>query len=123
MSILEIQNLHKSFGELHAIFDVNLKVDHGVLTSIIGPNGAGKTTLFNLISGRLIPDQGIIRVNGKDIVGLPPRKIVRQGISRSFQITNIFPELTVLDNIRIGLTAHFRKSFNSCNSIWWLWKN
>ena len=117
MSILEIQSLQKKFGQLFAIDRVDLKVDPGVLMSVIGPNGAGKTTLFNLISGRLVPDKGSIRLNGKSIVGLAPHKIVEMGISRSFQITNIFPELAVLDNIRIGLTARFKRSYDIFRSL------
>jgi branched-chain amino acid transport system ATP-binding protein len=112
MSILEIHNLHKRFGQLYVTYGVDLKVDQGVLMSLIGPNGAGKTTLFNLISGRLVPDKGSIQLNGKEITGLPPYEIVRRGISRSFQITNVFPELTVLDNIRIGLTARVKRNYD-----------
>ncbi len=117
MSLLEIEDLHKSFGKLAAINGVNLKVDQGVLTSVIGPNGAGKTTLFNLISGYLLPDYGRIRLNGEDITGFESHKIVRKGISRSFQITNIFPELSVLDNIRVGLIARYKKNFDLIHSI------
>jgi branched-chain amino acid transport system ATP-binding protein len=117
MSLLEIENLYKSFGKLAAINGVNLKVDQGVLTSVIGPNGAGKTTLFNLVSGYLLPDRGNIRLKGEDITGSQSYEIVKKGISRSFQITNIFPDLSVLDNIRVGLIAQFKKNFDLFHSI------
>lgn len=117
MGLLEIENLHKSFGKLAAINGVNLKVEPGVLTSVIGPNGAGKTTLFNLVSGYLLPDRGSIRLKGEDITGFQSYEIVKKGISRSFQITNIFPELSVLDNIRVGLIARFKKNFDLLHSI------
>ncbi len=112
MSILEIRDLNKSFGSLRATHEVNLSLERGVLTSVIGPNGAGKTTFFNLISGRLKPDRGQVILNGEDITGLPPYKIVRKGISRSFQITNIFPELTVMGNICTGLTASRGRTYD-----------
>jgi len=117
MSLLDIENLHKSFGKLAAINGVNLKVEQGVLTSVIGPNGAGKTTLFNLVSGYLLPDRGSIRLKGENITGFQSYEIVKKGISRSFQITNIFPELSVLDNIRVGLIARFKKNFDLLHSI------
>ena len=117
MSLLEIENLHKSFGKLYAINGVHLKVEQGVLTSVIGPNGAGKTTLFNLVSGYLLPDRGNIRLKGENITGFQSYEIVKKGISRSFQITNIFPELSVLDNIRVGLIARFKKNFDLLHSI------
>ena len=117
MSLLDIENLHKSFGKLAAINGVNLKVEQGVLTSVIGPNGAGKTTLFNLVSGYLLPDRGNIRLKGENITGFQSYEIVKKGISRSFQITNIFPELSVLDNIRVGLIARFKKNFDLLHSI------
>ena len=117
MSLLETRHLTKSFGKLFAVHDVSLKLSSGLIMSIIGPNGAGKTTLFNLISGRLLPTSGDVILNDEEISGLSPHEIVRKGISRSFQITNIFPELTVLDNIRIGLTARFNKSFDILRSL------
>lgn len=109
--------MHKSFGKLSAINGVDLKVDQGILTSVIGPNGAGKTTLFNLISGYFQPDRGRIRLKGEDITGCPSDQIVQKGISRSFQITNIFPELSVIDNIRVGLIARYKKDFDLVHSL------
>jgi len=117
VSLLETKDLYKSFGKLVAVNGVNLKVNQGVLTSVIGPNGAGKTTLFNLITGYLLPDRGTIRLNGEDITGLESYKIVQKGISRSFQITNIFPELSVLDNIRVGLISRYKKNFDLIHHI------
>jgi branched-chain amino acid transport system ATP-binding protein len=103
--ILEVQNLRKEFDGLVAVDNVSLKVREGQLHAIIGPNGAGKTTLFNLISGVLTPTSGRIFLRGQDITGLPPYEIARKGIGRSFQITNLFPNLTVLESVRLAAQA------------------
>jgi branched-chain amino acid transport system ATP-binding protein len=92
--------VHKKFGATQIIRGVSLAVPAGERHAIIGPNGAGKSTLFNLISGRLTPTSGIVRLSGEDVTGLPPYQINRRGLSRSFQVTNIFPHLTVWENIR-----------------------
>lgn len=105
MPILEAKGLVKEFGRLRAVNQVNLSVEEGELTAIIGPNGAGKTTFFNLISGRLRPTTGRVIFQGKDITGLPPSRIARLGISRTFQITHIFPELSVFDNVKIAVLS------------------
>lgn len=97
--ILRIENLSKSFEGNQIFNDVNFAVSQGELSAIIGPNGAGKTTLFNLITGYHIPDRGRIIFKGKDISGLQPFDIVRLGMARAFQITNIFPRMTVLENL------------------------
>jgi ABC-type branched-subunit amino acid transport system ATPase component len=99
---LRIENLVKKFGNFVAVNRVNLSIVGDKLTSIIGPNGAGKTTLINVISGMLKPDAGRIFFMGKDITGLQPHKIVRMGISRTFQVINLFGELTVYQNILIA---------------------
>lgn len=117
MTILEIKNIHKSFGELHAVNNVSLKVEEGSLISVIGPNGAGKTTFFNLISGRYVPDKGTVFLKGENITGFSPHVLVKKGMGRSFQITNIFPELTVLTNICVGLTASSGGSFNCLHAL------
>lgn len=117
MPILEINNLSISFGKLHAVSGVSLKVEEGSLTSVIGPNGAGKTTLFNLISGHYKPDKGEILLKGKDISGLSPHRLVKKGMGRSFQITNIFPELTVLTNVCVALTASSHQSFDVLHAL------
>ncbi len=103
--ILETRNLRKEFDGLVAVDNVSLKVREGRLHAIIGPNGAGKTTLFNLISGILPPTSGRILLRGQDITGLPPHEIARRGIGRSFQITNLFPNLTVLESVRLAVQA------------------
>ena len=102
MSILEIRNLGKRFGSLVAVQDVSLTVQKGELRAIIGPNGAGKTTFFNLISGFFPPTAGTISFDGKDITKLATNERVTRGMARTFQITEIFPELTVSENIRIA---------------------
>ena len=102
-SFLEIKGLTKTFGALIAVNKVDMSVLKGELRAIIGPNGAGKTTLFNLISGALKPTSGKILLNGEDIAPLPPYEICQRGIVRTFQITQIFPELTVLENVRLAV--------------------
>lgn len=109
--ILETQNLRREFGALVAVDDVSLKVKAGSLHAIIGPNGAGKTTFFNLLSGNLPPTSGRVLLRGKDITQLPLHKTVHMGIGRSFQITNIFPNLTVLENIRLAAQALGQDNF------------
>ena len=100
---LELRDLRKSFGKTEIIRGANLCVAPGERVAIIGPNGAGKSTLFNLISGRFAPTSGDVILNGQRINGLPPYEINRQGLSRSFQITNIFPKLSVFENLRCGV--------------------
>ncbi len=100
---LELRDLRKSFGKTEIIRGINLAVDAGERIAIIGPNGAGKSTLFNLISGRFEPTSGDVLLNGKRINGLRPFEINRQGLSRSFQITNIFGKLSVFENLRCGV--------------------
>lgn len=103
--ILEARNLRKEFGGLVAVDDVNLQVRARTLHSIIGPNGAGKTTLFNLLSGTMPPTRGSVFFKGRDITRLPPHRIAHLGLGRTFQITNIFPNLTVLENVRLAAQA------------------
>lgn len=110
--ILETRNLRKEFDGLVAVADVSLRVREGELHAIIGPNGAGKTTLFNLISGVLPPTAGKVLLRGEDITGLPPYQIARRGIGRSFQITHLFPNLTVLESVRLAAQARGRQSLH-----------
>lgn len=105
--VIEIRDLHKKFGELQVIHGLNLEVRRGERHALIGPNGAGKSTVFSLISGLLSPTSGTIHLNGENIVGLAPYLINRKGLGRSFQITNIFPNLTVFENIRVGVLARY----------------
>lgn len=100
---LELQDLRKNFGKTEIIRGANLAVEAGERVAIIGPNGAGKSTLFNLISGRLTPTSGEVLLNGQSVNGLRPYEINRLGLSRSFQITNIFPKLSVFENLRCGV--------------------
>jgi branched-chain amino acid transport system ATP-binding protein len=100
---LELKDLHKSFGKTEIIRGANLQVRAGERVAVIGPNGAGKSTLFNLISGRFAPTSGEVRLNGQRIDGKKPYEINRLGLSRSFQITNIFPKLSVFENLRCGV--------------------
>jgi branched-chain amino acid transport system ATP-binding protein len=100
---LELKDLRKSFGKSEIIRGVNLQVTAGERVGIIGPNGAGKSTLFNLISGRFEPTSGQVLLNGQRIEGKKPFEINRMGLSRSFQITNIFPKLSVFENLRCGV--------------------
>jgi branched-chain amino acid transport system ATP-binding protein len=109
--ILESHNLRKEFGALVAVADVSLQVRANTIHSIIGPNGAGKTTYFNLLSGNLEPTAGRVIYRGRDITRLPPHRTAHLGIGRSFQITNIFPNLTVLENIRLASQALGRDNF------------
>ncbi|MGB9775597.1 MAG: ABC transporter ATP-binding protein [Anaerolineae bacterium] len=106
--VLETRNLRKEFDGLVAVADVSLQIREGELHAIIGPNGAGKTTLFNLISGMIPPTAGRVFLRGEDITALSPHQIARRGIGRSFQITNLFPNLTVLESVRLAVQARGR---------------
>ncbi|MCB2222714.1 MAG: ABC transporter ATP-binding protein [Actinobacteria bacterium] len=110
-AILETRGLRREFGALVAVDDVDLSIEEATLHSIIGPNGAGKTTLFNLISGTLAPTRGKVFYKGEDITGHPIHQTIHKGIGRSFQITNIFPNLTVLENVRLAVQATGKDSF------------
>ena len=102
MSLLEVKNATKRFGSLVAVHDVSLSVPTGELHAIIGPNGAGKTTFFNLISGFFAPSAGTIEFDGRDITQMAAHRRVALGMARTFQVTEIFPELSVFENVRIG---------------------
>ncbi|OIP21897.1 MAG: ABC transporter ATP-binding protein [Comamonadaceae bacterium CG2_30_60_41] len=100
---LQIEDLRKTFGKTPIIRGISMNVRAGERVGIIGPNGAGKSTLFNLISGRIEPTSGQVLLNGQNVVGKKPFEINRMGLSRSFQITNIFPKLSVFENLRCGV--------------------
>ncbi|MFW7340118.1 ABC transporter ATP-binding protein [Pollutimonas sp. H1-120] len=104
--ILQISNLTKRFGGVAAVSDVSLQVFPQETLAIIGPNGAGKTTFYNMLSGRMHPTAGTIVFQGTDITGLPAHRISRMGVSRSFQINNIFNEMSVRENVEVALTAY-----------------
>jgi ABC-type branched-subunit amino acid transport system ATPase component len=105
MNVLEVHSLEKSFGGLQAIDTLDLHVEPGEIVSVIGPNGAGKTTLFNLISGMIPPDSGQILLEGVDIVGLTPNKILELGIARTFQTVRLFAEMSVRENVMVARHA------------------
>jgi branched-chain amino acid transport system ATP-binding protein len=115
--MLEARNLHKRFGEHVVLEDVSLRFEAGKLSGIMGPNGAGKTTCFNLLTGRFAPDRGRVLLEGRDITGLPPRRIARMGVSRSFQIMNLFDEYSALDNVLVALPQTLRRGFSVLSSF------
>ncbi|HVL75428.1 MAG TPA: ABC transporter ATP-binding protein [Noviherbaspirillum sp.] len=110
--ILETRNLTKGFKGFIAVNDVNLQVKRGSIHALIGPNGAGKTTVFNLLTKFLTPTSGSIHYNGRDITSMKPEQIAHLGVIRSFQISAVFPHLTVLENVRIGLQRKLGTSFH-----------
>src|SRR5437763_7138229 len=110
--MLEIAVLRKSFAGFVAVSDVSLRVEARQIAAVIGPNGAGKSTLFNLITGHLQPTQGRIFFHDREITSLPPYKICQLGMGRSFQRTNIFPRLSVFDNVQVAVLAHHKKTLN-----------
>ena len=105
-AVLQVEGLHKSFGGVQAVADVSFAVDAGELLALIGPNGAGKSTCFNMLNGQLAPDNGIVRLGGRDIVGMSPRAIWRLGVGRTFQITATFASLSVRENVQMALYSH-----------------
>jgi branched-chain amino acid transport system ATP-binding protein len=108
MSLLEIQDLKKYFGGVHAVDGVDLTVEEGEIVSVIGPNGAGKTTLFNIVTGFYDPDSGTILFDGDSIAGFKPNQITRAGISRTFQQVRLFQNMTVLENVMVGQHSRTR---------------
>jgi branched-chain amino acid transport system ATP-binding protein len=108
--LLVVEGVEKFFGEFMAVIEANLTINKGEITAIIGPNGAGKTTLLNMITGHLKNDAGKIIFNGEDIAGLPPYAICNKGIARSFQLINLFPRLTVFENVQVAVLSYLKKS-------------
>jgi branched-chain amino acid transport system ATP-binding protein len=104
--VLEVRDVTRRFGGFTAVGSVSLEVARGEIVAIIGPNGAGKSTLFNLVTGHLRPDTGEVVFDGRTITGAPPHDIVRMGMGRSFQRINIFPKLTVFENVQAAVIAH-----------------
>ena len=109
-TILSIEGLRKSFGKFVAIDGIDLNLRSNMITSLIGPNGAGKTTLINLVTGNLRPDKGKVLFKGNDVTRLSPDKMVKRGVTRSFQVMNIFPRLTVFQNIELPILPILGKS-------------
>ncbi len=110
MALLDVKNLSISFGGLRAVDSFHVNVEKGQLYGLIGPNGAGKTTVFNLLTGVYKPNEGIIQLDGKDITGKKTIEINQAGIARTFQNIRLFKELSVLDNVKVGLHNHFHYS-------------
>jgi branched-chain amino acid transport system ATP-binding protein len=104
--MLEVRDVRKAFGGFQAVAGVSLTVERGQTAAIIGPNGAGKTTFFNLITGHLRPDAGAVLLEGRDVTGVAPHDVCRLGMGRSFQRTNIFPRLTVFQNVQAAYLSH-----------------
>ena len=119
--ILKIQNLTKNFGSISAVSNVNLEVEEGTIHSVIGPNGAGKSTFFNMISGVIPPSKGSVYYKDKDITGFESYKLPHMGIAKCFQITNVFPKLTVRENVWASIFSCSHKSkvdlFKSMNDF------
>ena len=109
-AILDVQNLSISFGGLHAVDDFHITIEKGQLYGLIGPNGAGKTTVFNLLTGVYKPDEGKILLDGVDITGKNTIEINKEGIARTFQNIRLFKDLSVLDNVKVGLHNHYKYS-------------
>ncbi len=111
-TIFSVKGIHKSFGGLIAVNDVSFELERGEISSIIGPNGAGKTTLFNMLTGHLKPDSGRIIFENENITSFSPHTICKKKIGRSFQRTNIFPRLTVFENVQVAVMASYGKTEN-----------
>jgi branched-chain amino acid transport system ATP-binding protein len=114
MSLLSVEALLKSFGGVVAVDNVAFQLQQSEFLALIGPNGAGKSTCFNLINGQLAPDGGEIRLQGKNIAGLPPREIRRLGVGRTFQVAATFGSMTVVENVQMSLISHFGEIY----SLW-----
>ena len=108
--VLEVESLSRSFGGIRAVDRVSFTLFSSELLAMIGPNGAGKTTCFNMVNGQLRPDAGSVRLNGRSILGLPPRSIWRLGVGRTFQITATFASMTVRENVQMALVSYRRRS-------------
>jgi branched-chain amino acid transport system ATP-binding protein len=118
--LLRVEGVTKSFGGFLAVQDVSLTVEEGQMASIIGPNGAGKSTLFNLITGHLVPTRGRVFFRDREITGVPPHRVCQLGMGRSFQRTNIFPRLSVFENVQVAVLSHQKKSLNLSTPARWL---
>ena len=116
-TILKVERLSHSFGKFKVLEDISLEIRPGVLSALIGPNGAGKTTFYNAVSGRFRPTKGQVFFDDQDITGMPAHRLVSLGLLRSFQITNIFSDLTVIENVLVPLTLHYNKGFSFLKSL------
>lgn len=117
MALFEARHLHKRFGDQVVLEDISMSFEANKLSGVMGPNGAGKTTCFNVLTGRYRPDRGQVLFDGRDITGLPPRRIARLGIARSFQLMNLFDEYTALDNVLLALPEVRRRGFDMLHDL------
>ena len=117
MALFEAENLQMRFGDRTVLENVSLRFAAGKLYGIMGPNGAGKTTCFNVLTGRYKPSRGHVRIDGEDITGLPPHLIARKGVSRSFQIMNLFNDFTARDNVMTALPAMRARGFEMRRAV------
>ena len=115
--MLEAREVTKSFGGFMALSRVSFSVPSGSISAIIGPNGAGKTTLFNVLTGHLAPNEGRVVFKGQDVTGVAPHDLCRLGVGRSFQRTNIFPKLTVFENVQAAFVSHRRRGWNMTTPV------
>jgi branched-chain amino acid transport system ATP-binding protein len=117
MALFEAQNLHKRFGDRVVLEEINLSFEAGQLSGIMGPNGAGKTTCFNVLTGRYKPNRGKVIFDGQDITGMAPRRIAHRGISRSFQIMNLFNDFSAIENVLIAVPQVRDRGFNMTRRV------
>ena len=117
-ALLQVQNISKSFGGVHAVRDVSFTLDAGEMLALIGPNGAGKSTTFNMVGGQLTPDAGSVLLHGDNIAGLAPRAIWRKGVGRTFQIAQTFASLTVVENVQMALPSGRKMFWIGQNRCW-----
>ena len=110
--VLAVENLSKAYGGVEAVRGVSFGVAAGEMVAIIGPNGAGKTTCFNMLNGQLVPDAGDIRLGGESLVGLPPHRIWRRGVGRTFQVTATFGSMSVRENVQTALLSHHERNYS-----------
>ena len=117
MALFQAEHLHKRFGHQVVLEEISLSFEEGELNGIMGPNGAGKTTCFNVLTGRYKPNRGRVTFAGEDITGLPPRVIARKGISRSFQVMNLFDEYSALENVLVALPEVSGRGFDMMHQV------
>jgi branched-chain amino acid transport system ATP-binding protein len=117
MTVLAVCGLHKSFGGVRAVDGVSFTIRRGELLAMIGPNGAGKSTCFNMIGGQLRPDAGDIRLEDRSIAGMPPRRIWRLGVGRTFQVAATFAPMTVLENLQLALASHHGRLYHMAGAL------
>jgi branched-chain amino acid transport system ATP-binding protein len=115
--LFETINVSKAFGVFRALTDISFSVSEGEFVSIVGPNGAGKTTLVNVVTGSLRPSAGEVRFRDRDIAGISPVELARLGMSRAFQLVNIFPALTVRETLAVAIASRLRRVFNPLRSL------